>query len=200
MFPRAGLSSRMSTTRMTTKRSSPTCDASRLPNAPDARCGASNGTTTISPSGRSWQASRTGGCKAARSSTACSPACGSRRGAVHSMTRMRQVEQRPRPPQMLACGTRPTRLASSTVNPIGTRTLRCCGYLTRNVPPQRSRQRRTARASRTRLTSPMKPTMLQLRLIVSAAFCADVPICPGCRLAARQAGSCTSAWIVRPPW
>src|SRR5438477_502355 len=44
-----------------------------------------------------------------------------------STMRMRQVEQRPRPPHTEACGMRAERLASSTVMPRGMRTSRPSG-------------------------------------------------------------------------
>ena len=59
-----------------------------------------------------------------RASTKASRHDGSGKLSQSPITRIRQVEQRARPPHMLACGTLWRRLASSTLRPFGTRTVR----------------------------------------------------------------------------
>src|SRR5882757_6686569 len=73
-------------------------------------------------SGLSWQASRIAGSEPAptRLSTNASRCDGCGSDAQSPITRMRQVEQRARPPHTLACGTLLRRLASSTLRPFGT--------------------------------------------------------------------------------
>src|SRR4030088_3397776 len=77
-----------------------------------------------SVSGLSWQARRIAGSAPAptRVSTNASRLDGAGSDAQSPITRMRQVEQRARPPHTLACGTLLRRLASSTLRPFGTRT------------------------------------------------------------------------------
>src|SRR5664279_970226 len=88
-------------------------------------CGRKIWKKEMSVSGRSWQARRIAGSEPAptRLSTNASRLDGSGRSAQSPITRMRQVEQRARPPQTLACGTLLRRLASSTLRPLGTRTV-----------------------------------------------------------------------------
>src|SRR5260221_5369436 len=76
-----------------------------------------------SASGLSWQARRMAGSEPAptRLSTNASRLDGCGSDVQSPITRMRQVEQRARPPQTLACGTLLRRLASSTPKPFGTR-------------------------------------------------------------------------------
>src|SRR6266404_9427354 len=78
-----------------------------------------------SVSGRNWQARRIAGSAPAptRLSTNASRLEGSGKESQSPITRMRQVEQRARPPQTLAWGTLLRRLASSTLRPFGTRTV-----------------------------------------------------------------------------
>ena len=69
--------------------------------------------------------------------------------ALRSLTTLtRQVEQRARPPQTLACGTLLRRLASRTLSPFGTRTWRP-GYDTVTIPRRRSLSERAPRAANT---------------------------------------------------
>ena len=84
----------------------------------------SSGVTDSGATGRSWQASRTDGGAFMRASTACSVALGGGRTSAPSVTRMRQVEQRPRPPHSAAWGMPLPRLASRTEVPRGTVTAR----------------------------------------------------------------------------
>src|ERR1700722_7894932 len=86
------------------------------------------GTSAMSRVGRSWQASLTPGAACTRSSTACSAALGTGSPTTSPRTRMRQVEQRPRPPHTCACGILLMRLASSTLKPRATRIVRS-GYM-----------------------------------------------------------------------
>src|SRR5713226_10049462 len=78
-----------------------------------------------SVAGLSWQARRIAGSELAptRLSTNASRCDGSGSDVQSPITRMRQVEQRARPPQTLACGTLLRRLASSTLRPLGIRTV-----------------------------------------------------------------------------
>src|SRR6202171_1409183 len=75
--------------------------------------------------GRNWQARRIAGSPPAptRSSTKASRFDGAGSELQSPITRIRQVEHRARPPQMLACGTLLRRRASSTLRPFGTRTV-----------------------------------------------------------------------------
>jgi hypothetical protein len=91
------------------------------------RAEASTGDTVRSRAGRSWQARRTPGLARIRSSVAASAAPGAGWSSAPSRIRTRQVEQRPRPPQMDTCGTPPIRLASSTLKPRGIATARPSG-------------------------------------------------------------------------
>ena len=86
------------------------------PSAGPADAG-SSGTTARSWVGRTWQASRIAGVAPIRASTRASPAAGGGRCSTPCVTRMRQVEQRPRPPHTAACGMPPARLASSRLVP-----------------------------------------------------------------------------------
>src|ERR1700751_3746060 len=71
--------------------------------------------------GRNWQARRIAGSPPAptRSSTKASRFDGAGSELQSPITRIRQVEHRARPPQMLACGRLLRRLASSTLRPGG---------------------------------------------------------------------------------
>src|ERR1700681_3624174 len=75
-----------------------------------------------SVAGLSWQARRIAGSELAptRLSTNASRCDGSGSEVQSPITRMRQVEQRARPPQTLACGTLLRRLASAPPPPFGT--------------------------------------------------------------------------------
>src|SRR5258706_12468341 len=77
-----------------------------------------------SASGLSWQARRIAGSEPAptRLSTKASRLDGTGSELQSPITRMRQGEQRARPPQMLACGELWRRLAPSTLKPVGTLT------------------------------------------------------------------------------
>src|SRR3954463_15375698 len=88
-------------------------------------CGKKIGKKERSVSGRNWQARRIAGSAPAptRLSTNASRLDGSGKESQSPITRMRQVEQRARPPQTLAWGTLLRRLASSTLRPFGTRTI-----------------------------------------------------------------------------
>ena len=79
--------------------------------------GGSSGATAISERGRVWQASRTLGGAPTRRSTASSCGEGGGNVSMPRLIRMRQVEQRPRPPQTDACGMPAIWLASRTVMP-----------------------------------------------------------------------------------
>ena len=59
-----------------------------------------------------------------RLSVACSSLAGGGQNSSPLVTRTRQVEQRARPPHIAACGRWKLRLASSTDQPRGTRTVR----------------------------------------------------------------------------
>src|ERR1700682_3814061 len=74
-----------------------------------------------SVSGLSWQARRIAGSEPAptRLSTNASRLEGSGSELQSPIMRIRQVEQRARPPHTLACGTLLRRLASSTLRPFG---------------------------------------------------------------------------------
>src|SRR6202023_659140 len=90
----------------------------------DITCGMKSWKKERSVSGRSWQARRIDGSAApTRLSTNASRGDGCGSELESPITRMRQVEQRARPPQTLACGTLLRRLASSTLRPFGTRTV-----------------------------------------------------------------------------
>ena len=79
------------------------CEACALA---DIACGMNSWKKERSVSGRSWQASRIDGSDApTRLSTKASRGDGSGSALQSPITRMRQVEQRARPPQTLACGT-----------------------------------------------------------------------------------------------
>ena len=71
--------------------------------------------TDRSAAGRSWQARRTSGAAPILRSTTCSSALAAGRERKPRVTRTRQVEQRPRPPQTEAWGMAPKRLTSSSV-------------------------------------------------------------------------------------
>src|SRR5476649_1002947 len=97
------------------------CDACALA---DIACGMKSWKKDRSAMGRNWQARRIDGSDApTRLSTNASRLDGSGNEVQSPITRMRQVEQRARPPQTLACGTLLRRLASSTLRPFGTRTV-----------------------------------------------------------------------------
>src|SRR6478672_3794123 len=98
--------------------------------------------------GRNWQARRIAGSPPAptRSSTKASRFDGAGSELQSPITRIRQVEHRARPPQMLACGTLLRRLASSTLRPFGTRTVLPLPYDRWIMPPRRSFNVRTPRA------------------------------------------------------
>ena len=102
----------------------------------------------MSPRGRNWQASRTSAGAPIRSSVARSSRSAGGQTSSPAVTRTRQVEQRARPPHIEACGMWKLRLASSTVQPRGTRTVRP-GYeieMSRRRP--RSSALRMARATK----------------------------------------------------
>ncbi len=87
-------------------------------------CGVNSWKKERSQPGRNWQASLIeGSVVPTRVSTSASRCDGSGSASWSPMMRMRQVEQRARPPQTLACGTLWRRLASSTESPFGTRTV-----------------------------------------------------------------------------
>src|SRR6202521_5496628 len=75
--------------------------------------------------GRNWQARRIAGSAPAptRLSTKASRLEGSGSELQSPITRIRHVEQRARPPQMLACGTLLRRLALRRLRPFGPRTV-----------------------------------------------------------------------------
>ena len=69
-------------------------------------CGINSWKNERSAAGRNWQARRIEGSEVpTRPSTKASRGDGSGSAVQSPITRMRQVEQRARPPQTLACGT-----------------------------------------------------------------------------------------------
>src|ERR1035437_1865308 len=109
-----------------------------------------------SASGLSWQGRRIAGYAPAptRFSKNDSRLDGSGSDVQSPITRMRQVEQRARPPQTLACGTLLRRLASSTLRPLGTRTVLPLPYDRVIMPPRRSLRARAPLAAK---TNPIRP-------------------------------------------
>src|ERR1700687_3911180 len=87
----------------------------------DIACGINNWKKERSVSGLSWQARRIDGSVApTRLSTNASRCDGSGSELQSPITRMRQVEQRARPPHTLAFGAVWRRLASRALTPLGT--------------------------------------------------------------------------------
>ena len=105
-----------------TNRSVSAAPAVRRRRSSAATSGGSSGRTAMSLVGRSWQASRTLRAARNRASTAASCGAGGGRWSAPRKILMRQVEQRPRPPQIEACGIAARRLASRTASPRGMRT------------------------------------------------------------------------------
>ena len=91
--------------------------------------------------GRNWHARRIEESPAPTRCNTCASRPDGRGKARRSLTtRIRHVEQRARPPQTLACGTRWRRLPSRTLSPFGTLTFRS-GYVRVTMPRRRLRER-----------------------------------------------------------
>src|SRR6266849_2814370 len=130
-----------------------------------------------SASGLSWQARRIAGSEPAptRLSTNASRLDGSGSDVQSPMMRIRQVEQRARPPHTLACGTLLRRLASSTLRPFGTRTVLPLPYERVIMPPRRSFNARAPLASKTRPSRPRYPIRKYSSMLASTACSTGVP-------------------------
>src|SRR3954471_10895859 len=89
--------------------------------------------TEIVPVGRNWQARRTPGEAPIRSRVCCSSSSAGGQKFCPAVTWTLQVEQRALPPQIEACATWKLRLASNTVQPLGTQTSYCQMLVTEGI-------------------------------------------------------------------